>query len=216
MASGGGSSNSPGMWKSLTVNSLNFCRFDLLSFSRDPDGQDEAEALLVVPNLLDTELADIYHLPSMRRLHAAVNTPVVGKGKGKAKDSSSGAAGADPVRSGLIMSLHLRILPLTVSGGTPAKTECLGTGAKRLPGRLALVIGYEDGRIDVWGLIADSGGAAGQEAWMGFTDGSEKVGRKGWELVWTGKGHNEAGESGLLLAPSARAQSALLQRSLRR
>lgn len=146
------------------------------------------EALLAVPNLLDTELADIYHLPSMRRLHAAVNTPVDVKGKKKAAPTPT-----DSTRSGLIMSLHLRFLPpVKLAIKSPDETER----------RLVLILGYEDGRIDVWGIAG-----ADKEAWRGFTDGSEQVGKRGWDPIWSGKGHNEAGELANLTQSSQRSMS---------
>lgn len=146
-------------------------------------GDGEAEALLAVPNLLDTELADIYHLPSMRRLHAGVNTPKANQ-KGKAK-----AGPADATRSGLIMSLHLRFLRLEAAMASSSSKH-----GDREQGKLVLVLGYEDGRVDMWGMPVDTGSTeGGEESWRAFSDGSGQVGKRGWEVMWSGKGHNEAG-----------------------
>ena len=81
------------------------------------------EALLAVPGLIDSELVDIYALPSLRRLHASIN--YVQKRKPVYSDSIMPPEG----RSGLVMSLHL------------AFTE---------QGILTLVAGFEDGRLEVW------------------------------------------------------------------
>jgi ASTRA-associated protein 1 len=56
----------PKIWETLPTNSLNFCRFDIWRIS-------DEEALMVLPNLTDSNLVDIYQLPSFERIHAAVN-----------------------------------------------------------------------------------------------------------------------------------------------
>lgn len=133
---------------------------------------------MAVPNLLDSELADIYHLPSLKRLHAALNTPSAKKDKGKGKEIDH-SNGTQNVRSGLIMSLHLRFLPDSTSADGIVMDSKLG-----------LILGYEDGRVDIW--VCDPDGEE-KERWRIFSDGSGKVGNRAWELVWTGKGHNESG-----------------------
>jgi WD40 repeat protein len=149
----------------------------------------EAEALLSVPNLLDTELADIYHLPSMKRIHAGVN--MVKEGKGKMREN---AGKGEPTRSGLIMSLHLRWLTHSIPDGQMSGNLSGEQGKGHRP-RLVLVLGYEDGRVDMWGLTDNEGREEkGREKWRMFTDGSGQVGKRGWEVMWSGKGHNEAGE----------------------
>ncbi|WVR06632.1 hypothetical protein IAU60_003664 [Kwoniella sp. DSM 27419] len=141
---GGGQKPGPAMTKSLPVNALNFCRFSLLpipakgaecdeSNENDQQGpsdrgykgkQREREAILAVPSLMDSELVDLYHLPSLRRLHASVNYLP------KITSAKEGSPSAQATRSGLVMSLHLRARP--------------GIG------RLTLSIGYEDGRVELF------------------------------------------------------------------
>jgi len=95
----------PEVQQALNVNALNFCRFSLAQF---PDWQGKGkgkgkakEALLAVPSLIDSELADIYHLPSMKRMHSSINAPF---------GSTQGTLDPKGKRTGLIMSLHLRFL----------------------------------------------------------------------------------------------------------
>ncbi|WWC71086.1 uncharacterized protein I206_105039 [Kwoniella pini CBS 10737] len=123
--------------KSLPTNALNFCRFSLLPFSlKESDENDngkgkskEKEALLAVPSLMDSELVDIYHLPSMRRIHASVNyTP---KPSSLTKDSII----PEESRSGLVMSIHLRQIPSSSA--------------------LTLSMGYEDGRVELFNSSID-------------------------------------------------------------
>jgi hypothetical protein len=149
--------------RSLDVNALNFCRFSLAPLLGNGKGkakEKEAEALLAVPNLIDSGLADIYHLPSMRRLHSSVNASL-------ATSSTSRPAKVDPkgARSGLIMSLHLRFLD----------------------SRLALAMGLEDGRVELWTCALKDG-------WEGSWDSRLSEERR-WKKVSEGKGHNEAGQS---------------------
>lgn len=85
---------SPGVSKSITTNSLNFCRFSLVSLPRrsgyDGESSEQGnpmEALLAVPSLLDsetvseemTERADVYlggHLsPSFMSPHTCIHKP---------------------------------------------------------------------------------------------------------------------------------------------
>jgi hypothetical protein len=222
------STRSPGIWKSLPSNSLNFCKFALLPLpprtrkdrKNGKDGGAEKEALLAVPNLVDSELADIYHLPSMRRLHAGVNVPkqdaagsegVKGKGKGKAKavdgagDGDEDEVHPEGTRSGLIMSLHLGFLPIAQAmeaGDIEAKTGDTEVTAGGATGedassdrQLGLAMGYEDGRVEVWACASGSNSQGlGEEGWRCFSDGRGAVGPRRWELVFGAKGHNEAGE----------------------
>ncbi|WVW85056.1 hypothetical protein I302_107092 [Kwoniella bestiolae CBS 10118] len=123
--------------KSLPTNTLNFCRFSLLPLlpMQDENGREEMngqgkgkgkeqEALIAVPSLLDSELVDIYHLPSMRRIHASIN--YIPKTTSLTKDSVI----PEQTRSGLIMSIHLRQIPST--------------------SQISLAIGYEDGRVELY------------------------------------------------------------------
>lgn len=105
----------------------------------------------------------------MRRLHAAVNTSS-SKGKGKGKDEG---------RTGLIMSMHLGRLPMLTQ--------------KQGWEKVGLVLGFEDGRVEMWGIPLEEG----SERWKSFSDGSAQVGKRVWERMWETKGHNEAGRSQL-------------------
>ncbi|WRT68100.1 uncharacterized protein IL334_005075 [Kwoniella shivajii] len=137
MTGGGGTTKPLETVKSLPTNTLNFCRFSLTSLpapssSPDEDQEDnkskgkekEKEALLAVPSLMDSELVDIYHLPSLRRIHASVNLLP----KPPSPPSNSGIP--DSTRSGLAMSLHVRYLHST--------------------SQVSLSIGYEDGRVELF------------------------------------------------------------------
>ena len=149
----------PKVNKSLNINALNFCRFSLAPLPPVKGKGKEEEALLAVPNLVDSELADIYHVPSMRRVYSSLNAP--------RQASAPRTLAPDPKgsRSGLIMSLHLRFLE----------------------SRLALVMGFEDGRVELWMCSTNDGD------WLGTWDGRLSEGQK-WERLWEGKGHNEAGQ----------------------
>ncbi|WWD18782.1 hypothetical protein CI109_103237 [Kwoniella shandongensis] len=123
-------SSKPGLElkRSLPTNALNFCRFSITAIpSNVADGEKgkgkEKEAIMAVPSLTDSELIDIYHIPSLRRIHASVNlTP-------KTQEQIA-ASSSDPTRSGLVMSLHIVYLPDS--------------------SRLALAAGYEDGRVELF------------------------------------------------------------------
>lgn len=132
---------------SMDSNSLNFCRLSLTPYAAP--GSDDAW-LMALPNLVDSELIDVYAMPSGKRLHSKVN--FTGCAKGPA-DS----------RSGLVM----------------------GTALQVVGERLALVAGYEDGRVEVWAAPTSSLGTM----WDGK---NSEAGT--WTRLWTGKAHNEAGE----------------------
>ena len=158
----------PQIERSLDVNALNFCRFSLALKPETPSkGKSRMkEAFLALPNLVNSELADIYHLPSMKRIHSSINALPVSTNlpvQLTATDPMSVKPKGD--RSGLIMSLHLSIQA----------------------SKVALVMGFEDGRVEVWTcLLSDHDW---DETWDGrFSD--ERM----WQKVWGGKGHNEAGE----------------------
>lgn len=170
--------------ESLTTNSLNFCRFSLCPVPRVEDKarqglSPEPEALLAVPNLVDSELVDIYLLPSRRRLHASLN--FLKKPKEAVGDSARPGEG----RTGLIMSLHL---------------------AFDGEGRLNCVMTFEDGRLEVWrcGPASAEGSPSipsgqvqcteGEEAWKTKWDGRMSTGTALWNKVYEAKGHNEAGQ----------------------
>ena len=115
---------------------------------------------MVFPNLVDTELADIYHLPTFRRIHSSINASLV------PLDAMTKPRPAEPgaTRSGLIMSLHL---------------DSMKDG-------LALVMGFEDGRLELWTCPTENL----DKNWDGRVSG-ERL----WIKRWAGTGHNEAGQS---------------------
>ena len=187
LAGGPGPSRAaPTLAYSLDTNSLNFCRFSLCPIpssvnNNDKGKEKEHEALLAVPNLVDSELADMYHLPSCRRLHASINyspktRPLAPVGDGEDTMSVKLANG----RTGLIMGLHLGFHPQTK--------------------RLTLVMGFEDGRVELWGCKERPDTAEGvegdeEETWSRSWDARIGKGEPLWERLWETKGHNEAGES---------------------
>ncbi|KAI5892652.1 WD40 repeat-like protein [Schizophyllum commune H4-8] len=77
---------------SMDVNALNYCRFSLLP-------RTGSEALIAVPNLVDSSCADVWEIPSRDRLYAAI---------GKPKDAPAVPLdGRGNEKTGIIMSLHL-------------------------------------------------------------------------------------------------------------
>ncbi|OCF37004.1 hypothetical protein I316_00908 [Kwoniella heveanensis BCC8398] len=154
----------PPILRSLPTNALNFCRFSLLPLTRSVISSNSAgkerEALLAVPSLTDSELVDIYHLPSLKRIHAAIN--YVPNIQAPVRDSVVPESG----RSGLIMSLHLRNHPSTSS--------------------IALAIGYEEGRVELYRSSLDDLSA------LHAYDARVSSGPNPWQMIWKGKGHNEA------------------------
>ncbi|TFK98627.1 WD40-repeat-containing domain protein [Pterulicium gracile] len=97
----------PDSRESTDVNALNFCRFSLLDLGvnlnatlagvRDPQTANPQvrRALIAVPNLVQSELADIWAVPGFERLHAAIGTPEFTSERGT-KEST-----------GISMALHL-------------------------------------------------------------------------------------------------------------
>ncbi|KLT41413.1 WD40 repeat-like protein [Cutaneotrichosporon oleaginosum] len=155
------SSGPPEITREMPANALNFCAFSL---ARVPG---EETALMAVPNLTDSELIDIYALPSLDRVGAAVNFLP------RAKDGP---------RSGLVMSLHLAVLPHTA----PREAEGKGKGKARTEDQLALVAAYEDGRVELWSCPL-AALLERRAEWDG-----RKMADKLWSRVWEGKAHNEA------------------------
>ncbi|KIM39791.1 hypothetical protein M413DRAFT_28978 [Hebeloma cylindrosporum] len=66
----------PSLAYSLDVNALNFCRFSLLNLPTGCDKKGEPKALICLPNLIDSSTADIWHFPSLERVHAAIGQEV--------------------------------------------------------------------------------------------------------------------------------------------
>lgn len=171
----------PSIESSLSTNALNFCRFSFCPISGpsspSPDTAKgkgkQREALLAVPNLVDSELVDIYLLPSKARLHASIN--LLPKPPQKGESSLKAAAS----RTGLVMAIHLGFDDVQ---------------------RLNCVIGYEDGRVELWRCGAetqhrDQASEESQTAWRRTWDARMSSGPPLWNKVWEAKGHNEASES---------------------
>ncbi|RXK36271.1 hypothetical protein M231_06475 [Tremella mesenterica] len=138
----------PKIWKELSTNSLNFCKLSLVDIDHGKQGW------MVVPNITNSELADMYHLPSLRRIYGAINYHPI-----SSSDENQN-------RTGLIMSLHLHLF----------------TSTSIHNGNLALALGYEDGKIEVWYCFNPDP----KERW----DGKLSEGR--WKMVYCEKGHNES------------------------
>ncbi|KAL4064499.1 WD40-repeat-containing domain protein [Scleroderma yunnanense] len=126
-------SSTPMLSYSIDVNALNYCRFSLLIPS--PDAAREGTALIAVPNLVESSLADIWTLPHLQRLHAAI-------GDSQNTKFSDGRSGA---KTGIIMAMHLfyalQILPSTST----------------VPMELRLLCAYEDGGVILHRRVAPSG-----------------------------------------------------------
>lgn len=178
LSNGPGPSRPPPSIKStLTTNALNFCRFSLcplIPSTSSLKGKDvQHEALLAVPNLVDSELVDIYLLPSKQRLHASINyTP-------KVKSANTESIIPDAGRTGIVMGIHLAF-----------------DGYGRLTG----VMGFEDGRVEVWRCGREPGSTSSaeegnEEGWRETWDARMSTGPKLWHKVWEAKGHNEASRS---------------------
>ncbi|PPQ71184.1 hypothetical protein CVT24_010002 [Panaeolus cyanescens] len=101
----GGSANLPGLPTpalrySMDINAINFCRFSLLSgtaSSSQPAGG--KQALLGLPNLVDSSTVDIWSLPDQARMHAAIGQEI------KKSIFSENPGGRN--NSGIVMSMHL-------------------------------------------------------------------------------------------------------------
>ncbi|KAH9945340.1 WD-40 repeat-containing protein [Epithele typhae] len=117
----------PALLYSLDVNALNYCRFSLLvpapPIAGSAPGPAEEEALLAVPNLVESAYADVWTLPGKQRLHAAI-------GKGGQDLAADGRDVRNP--TGLIMSMHLSAAPHPSAAGRA---------------RLRLLAGYENGSV---------------------------------------------------------------------
>ncbi|EKM78695.1 hypothetical protein AGABI1DRAFT_100733 [Agaricus bisporus var. burnettii JB137-S8] len=81
----------PDLSYSLDVNALNYCRFSLMLLDSD---NNHKRALLAVPGLIDSSVADVWCLPSRERIHAAIG-----------QETRKSIFSTDP--KGIIMGLHL-------------------------------------------------------------------------------------------------------------
>ncbi|OCH94431.1 WD-40 repeat-containing protein [Obba rivulosa] len=115
----------PKLCYSMDVNALNYCRFSLLPVT--DESTSKQSALIALPNLVESSLADIWQLPERQRLHAAI---------GKAGATSAAVDGRGPNSiEGIIMSMHLFLMP------HPHLSE---------RSQLRLMCAYENGSVTMW------------------------------------------------------------------
>ncbi|KAF7327568.1 WD40 repeat-containing protein [Mycena kentingensis (nom. inval.)] len=148
----------PTLCYSMDVNSLNFCRFSLLP------GQSE-DALIALPNLVESSEADIWSLPSKQRIHASVGT--------QRKQNIFSTQGREGMKTGIIMSLHL------FRGPRPSEGSSSSSG-----GELRLLCAYEDGGV-VLRRFVGSGTHVGPEQEISIEG-------RGWDVIWRHKLHVES------------------------
>ncbi|EPS95024.1 hypothetical protein FOMPIDRAFT_150161 [Fomitopsis schrenkii] len=113
----------PPLCYSMDVNALNYCRFSLMPLAESARN-DERRALIALPNLVESSFADIWALPSQKRIHAAVGK--AGQPDGPSLDGRGSSA------TGIIMSLHL------YEASHPHTSS---------PGGLRLLSAYENGAV---------------------------------------------------------------------
>ncbi|KDR76271.1 hypothetical protein GALMADRAFT_247578 [Galerina marginata CBS 339.88] len=89
----------PTLCYSMDVNALNFCRFSLLNLSNGSEGTGKPKALIALPNLIDSSTADVWSLPLIDRVHAAIGQEV--------NEPRFSATPGGRNTSGIIMSMHL-------------------------------------------------------------------------------------------------------------
>ncbi|OWZ28102.1 WD-repeat protein [Cryptococcus neoformans c45] len=169
----------PSIRRSLPTNALNFCRFSLAStpahtvVNVDKGKGKQKEAVMAVPSLVDSELVDIYHIPSFQRLHASINF----SSKPPQVPSNVDLPGAS--RTGLVMSLHLFHVPINLSAGEEERS-------------LGLAIAYEDGRLELFSAALSSLDTPYDAKMTVHNSTTNGANQNPWKLRWNGKGHNEA------------------------
>ncbi|PBL01435.1 hypothetical protein ARMGADRAFT_1119972 [Armillaria gallica] len=90
----------------MDVNALNYCRFSLMPLPPNDNiagssSKDQSnEALIALPNLVESSEADIWSLPSCSRVHAGI-------GKQESNGPILSMDGRGNQAAGIIMSLHL-------------------------------------------------------------------------------------------------------------
>ncbi|KZP31812.1 WD40 repeat-like protein [Athelia psychrophila] len=151
----------PTLFCSMDVNSLNYCRFSLLPTPMSSSKSNDA--LIALPNLIESSNADIWTLPSCQRVHAAIG-----------KDRSLSIAeeilssdGRGSAKTGLIMSMHL-------SCDSPIESQ---PSASNSSTQLKLLCAYESGAVTQWRFSS--------------TTKVTSVEGIGWEATWTVKLHVE-------------------------
>ncbi|KIM84143.1 hypothetical protein PILCRDRAFT_818460 [Piloderma croceum F 1598] len=166
----GGSAALPGLpmptlCYSMDVNALNYCRFSLLLQPASAQFSESNEALIALPNLIESSLADIWALPSCQRVHAAI-------GKDRALSSPMDILSSDgrgSTKTGLIMSMHL----FTASATAPHPSS-----SKSYESQIQLLCAYENGGVTLWRYIR--------------TNKQTSVEGIGWEAIWSVKLHVES------------------------
>ncbi|KAF7312232.1 WD40 repeat-containing protein [Mycena indigotica] len=146
----------PSLVLSMDVNALNFCRFSLLPSTQD--------ALIAIPNLVESSEADIWSLPAQKRIHASVGT--------QRKQSIFSLEGREGMKTGIIMSLHLFRAPPPIEGSSEDQ------------GELRLVTAYEDGSVTLRRFVGN-GTHTGPDI-------ETSIEGRGWEVIWRHKLHVES------------------------
>ncbi|KAF8656270.1 hypothetical protein AX16_002706 [Volvariella volvacea WC 439] len=124
----------PKLCYSMDVNALNFCRFSLLPVPPgEASGSTEVEprALIALPNLIDSDVADIWQLPSQDRIHAAVGE----------QEKESPRVDGTRNTTGIIMAMHLYQASLNNTSGA---AESSSTALLK---ELRLLCAYENGTV---------------------------------------------------------------------
>ncbi|GLB40474.1 putative WD40 repeats [Lyophyllum shimeji] len=156
----------PKLRYSMDVNALNYCRFSLLPLPAAADEDDaQAEALIALPNLVDSTSADIWALPSRERVHAAVGQTGVKM-----------PFNVDPMersKTGIIMSLHLYAVPRE-RDAVLSSSSSVSAGTREL----RLLCGYESGGVTLRRFAR--------------TDRVTSLEGAGWEVIWDAKLHAES------------------------
>jgi hypothetical protein len=157
---------------------------------------------------------DIYHLPSLTRLHAAfTKIPPTSTSDQKINANTTAGDGLGMEgenRSALIMGIHLSFVPMVGDELPPTKLEQVEPKEKpnanpdieddqREPAnpdyrsiitpqtlKLRAILAFEDGRVEAWEC---RDWAVVSDARLGQAKQAE---RGGWECRWREKGHNEA------------------------
>ncbi|KAF9514936.1 hypothetical protein BS47DRAFT_1376400 [Hydnum rufescens UP504] len=111
----------PSLLYSMDVNALNFCRFSLLPLP-PPLRRESMDALIAVPNLVNSALCDVWSLPGRERIHAAI---------GKSQSSSTPVINDGRDASGIVMAHHL------YQSSVPGLTDL----------QLRLLAAFEDGHV---------------------------------------------------------------------
>ncbi|KAL0954817.1 hypothetical protein HGRIS_003762 [Hohenbuehelia grisea] len=134
----------PELCYSMDVNALNYCRFSLFTLSVPfdtsdlPPGRHLAkqekqlpQALIALPNLVESTMADIWVLPSCQRVHAAVGTPA---------DKSFSLPGRG--QDGIIMALHVYTIA-SITDPNAASSSAAGARGDEL----RLLCAHESGGV---------------------------------------------------------------------